>query len=157
MQVCPGVSDDFMHETSIRVEGLQDRDRVCVLKIDEMSLKSNLSYDKLCDVIYGFHDCGKGFDRQETFVTSALVFMVRGLSMNWKQSDGYVLTHSPCKGDTLPNILYQFLDKLREIGLPVKLVFSDQGSNFQNFVSPLHVSIKIPYFVNNGQKYWYMF
>ena len=48
MQVCPGVSDDFMHATSIRVEGLQDRDRVCALMIDEMSLKSNLSYDKLC-------------------------------------------------------------------------------------------------------------
>ena len=29
MQVCPGVSDDLMHATSIRVEGLQDRHRVC--------------------------------------------------------------------------------------------------------------------------------
>ena len=99
-----------------------------------MSLKSNLSYDKLYDVIYGFHDCGKGFDRQKTFVTSALVFMVRGLSMNWKQPVGYVLTHSACKCDTLSNILYKFLDKLRGIGLAVKVVISDQGSNFQNSV-----------------------
>ena len=45
---------------SIRVEGLQDRDRVCALMIDEMSLKSNLSYDKLCDVIYGFMIVVKG-------------------------------------------------------------------------------------------------
>jgi hypothetical protein len=127
MQVRPGISDELLHATSIRVNTLQDRDRVCALMIDEMSIKTSSCYDKQSDVIFGFHDCGETSERESVVATSALVFMVRGLSLNWKQPVGYVLTKSACKGDIAIKLLYQFLDRLHAIGLIVKVVISDQG------------------------------
>lgn len=82
MQVWPGVSDDQMHATSIQVDSLQPRDRVCALMIDEMSIKSSLSYGKEYDLVYGFQDCGKSFKQDNLVLTSVLAFMVCGLSLN---------------------------------------------------------------------------
>jgi len=70
---------------------------VCALMIDEMSLKSGLHYDSGIDTIIGFEDYGAGLGRHSNVVTSALVFMVRGLASNWKQPLAYVLTPSTCK------------------------------------------------------------
>src|ERR1043165_6518466 len=140
MQVRPGISDDLMLATSIRVDGLQPRDRVCALMVDEMAIKSSLSYDKQYDVVYGFEDYGDNFSRGNLIVKNTVVFMVRGLSLNWKQPVGYVLTNSACKGDVLLNLLNQFLDRLHSIGLLVKVIISDQGSNFLNLISRLGIT-----------------
>ena len=157
MQVQPGISNDLMRATSIRAECFQPRDRVCALMIDEMSIKSLLSYDKQFDVVYGFQDCGESFKRENLVATSAVVFMVCELSLSWKQPVGYVLTKSACKGDVLMKLLYQFLDSLHAIGLIVKVLISDQGSNFQSLTSLLGITVETPYFIYNDRKYWYMF
>ena len=57
------------------------------------------------DVVVGYEDYGEGYDRKKVEVSSALVFMLRGLAKNWKQPVGYVLTPSACNGDIVYTLI----------------------------------------------------
>ena len=158
MQVTPGFTDcDLFKAIECKVKGLSDRDRICALLIDEMAVKSSLHYDTLNDTVVGYEDCGPCLQRKKEIVTNALVFMVRGLALNWKQPVGFVLTHNACRGDLLKKLLFECLDKMNDVGLDVKVVISDQGTNFQNVTLSLGVTAENPHFEHAGKKYYYMF
>ena len=110
-----GISNDVLNVLQRRVNDLNDRDRVCALLIDEMSLKTNLSYDRRMDIVVGYADMGIEGERTQNLANSALVFMIRGLALNWKQPLGYVLTESACKEDSVQTLLLQCIDSLRSI------------------------------------------
>ena len=61
-------------------------EKVCVLVMDEVSLKEGLSYDVSEDKIEGLEDFG---ELARHVANQGLVFMVRGLSKNWKQPIAY--------------------------------------------------------------------
>ena len=155
--VLPGFNDDVFSGLEVRVRELQDRDRVCSLIVDEMSLKSNLAYDRAHDVVVGYEDFGSVLPRSALNATSVLTFMVRGLAANWKQPVGFVFTHNACSGTVLKSLLFECLEKLYNIGLHVAVVISDQGSNFQQLCNLLDVSVAHPYFELSGKRYCYMF
>jgi len=105
MQVQPGFSDcELLKAIECKVSNLCDRDRVCALLVDEMALKSSLNYDQLNDTVVGYEDYGPSWERKKVIVTSALVFMVRGLALNWKQPVGFVLTRGACNGELLKRL-----------------------------------------------------
>jgi len=115
--------------------------------IDEMSLKRYLAYDRFNDLIVGYGDYGSGFDRKKIEATSASVFMIRGLALNWKQPVGYELSHSACNGEVVFELLCKCIDILFDIGLNVTVVLSDQGSNFMQMTSKLGVTRIVSYVV----------
>jgi hypothetical protein len=135
---------------------MNHRDTACCLLIDEISLKTNLQYDNNNDIIVGYEDLGNG-NRGNRLATSALAFMIRGISSNWCQPLGYVFSSSACKADQIKQLMYSCLSKCKEIGLNVLVVVSDQGPNFQQLTNLLQVSITQPYFFHNDSKYFYMF
>ena len=157
LQVMPGFCQDVIQAIACKVRCLRPEDRVCVLMIDEMSLKRYLAYDRFNDLVVGYEDYGSGFDRKKLEVTSALVFMIRGLALNWKQPVGYVLSHSACSGEVVFELLCKCLDILFDIGLDVRVVLSDQGSNFMQMTRKLGVTPDTPYFTYSGRVYCYMF
>jgi len=75
--VLPGFNDDVFSGLEVHVRELQDRDRVCSLTVDEMSLKSNLAYDRAHDVVVGYEDFGSLLPHSAVNATSELTFMVR--------------------------------------------------------------------------------
>ena len=157
LQILPGFCNDLIRAVEFKTRTLVARDRVCLLMIDEMSVKRFLSYDGLADLVVGYEDCGAGYDRKQLEVTSALVFMIRGLAQNWKQPVGYVLTKSACSWEVVFSLLCTCLDILFDIGLDVKVVLSDQGSNFTKMTSHLGVTVDRPYFTHAGRNYYYMY
>jgi hypothetical protein len=68
----PGFSSTMFNIIRLRVKDLSVWDRQCSLVFDEISLKSELTYNKYFDRIIGFTENGH-------VGTHALVFMVRGL------------------------------------------------------------------------------
>ena len=125
--------------------------------MDEMSLKSNLHYDIRSDRIIGYEDFGVQNDDRDKMATSALVFMVRGIARNWKQPITYYFTASTCKANQIHNLLLDCLNNLHDIGLTVKGVISDQGSNFLQLSNTLGITPEKPYFVHSSRKYYYLF
>ena len=151
-----GLSNPVWDVLKLRVASLNPRDRVCALLMDEMALKTNLTYNRYDDVVVGYQDVGGG-ERCEQLANSALVFMVRGLGYSWKQPLGYILTHSTAKSVVVKTLLIECLDHLQAIGFHVVVVISDQGPNFQQLVRTLNISSNKPYFEHNGCKYYYMY
>ena len=73
-----------------KVKNFTPREKLCSLLMDEMSIKKSLRYDPSTDSIGGFEDFGsKGSNK---VATHALVFMVKGMTSNWKQPFSYYLS-----------------------------------------------------------------
>jgi len=152
MSVPPGFSNNVLRAVQLRVSELSERNRVCVLLMDEVAVKASLCYDMMNDVVVGHVDLGSYGGRSKPVATSCLVFMVCGIACSWKQPLSYVLTQTGCKADVLQTMLMDCIEKLKSIGLDVAVVISDQGSNFLQLTRLLGVSPKQPYFECSGRK-----
>lgn len=153
----PGFNEESFSALSERMKFMPERDRVCCLMVDEISLKQNLQYDQYSDVIVGFEDLGGQYKRSREYAGNALVFMLRGIASNWNQPVGYVFTRKACKADVVKALLMECLEKCDEAGCKVNVVLSDQGPNFQSLVTHLNVKPGKPYFFHANKKYFYMF
>ena len=108
----------------------------CAVTFDEISLMFALAYNSQRDVIEGFENFGD-LGQSKYMATHALVFMVRGLSLKWKQPVGYFLSSGPITGKMLQSLTRSCIDKLTKIGLSVKVLIYDQGSNNHQFIESL--------------------
>jgi len=86
------------------VQTMSDKDRMCCLKFDEMSIRQHLHINHKIDCIEGFEDLGR-HGRTSNTANLALVFMFHGLCKRWKQPVAYYVTHGSTKGDMLVDFL----------------------------------------------------
>ena len=69
---------------------MNKNEKMCSLMLDEMSIKKGLKYDPSTDTVEGYEDFGtKGSSK---IASHALVFMLRGITSNWKQPISYYLS-----------------------------------------------------------------
>ena len=135
-----------------KIETFAEKDRQCALVFDEMAIKSGISYDRRNDAIEGMEDFGT-MGKTKNMANTALVFMIRGLSQKWKQCIGYFLSAGPLSSKTLKQLTLEAIDKLSEVGLNVKVIVCDQGSNNRSFLeTQCKVSVEKPYFVHNDER-----
>lgn len=148
----PGFNDKLFNAMKTKVDGMQESDRQCVLIFDEMSLKSGLVYNSGTDKIEGFEDFGV-LGQSKFIANHATVFMVRGLRSKWKQPLGYVLTSGPVPANMLKDLVFECVRKATNIGLNIRLVVCDQGSNNRSFLEKKMGVTRIkPYFYIDGAK-----
>lgn len=83
--------------------------------------------------------------------------MLRSLNYDWKQPVAYFSINNSCSGITLQNTIFAVISRIQSTSLIVKVVTTDQGSNFVSLASKMHVSKECPYFYVNGQKIFYIF
>lgn len=157
MKCTPGFNNETFTALAERFKFMTEREKVCSVLIDEINLKSHLQYDRQNDLITGYQDLGSFGGRSNAKAKSALVFMIRGLSTNWCQPLGYVYTASACKSHVIKALLLDCLDKCREAGAVPKVIISDQGTNFQQLVKSLGISVDKPYFEHKDKHYFYMY
>ena len=86
----------------------------------------------------------------KNLANQALVFLVRGIASKWKQPLGYFLANGATAGDKQKVFLMDCLQKLKDVGLIVKGVICDQGSNNRKMYSLLGVTEDKPYVVLNN-------
>ena len=80
--------------------GLDDKQRECVLLLDEVSVRSDLVYNKSNDRIDGVVDLSQGKRTMEV-ASKALVFMLKGVFSSWKYVISYYATSSCLKSKYL--------------------------------------------------------
>ncbi|KAL1488483.1 hypothetical protein ABEB36_014951 [Hypothenemus hampei] len=79
LDIEPGFNNmNFLNLLATKMKNFSEDDRICVLCIDEMSIKSHLFYAKNLDRIIGFEDDGLN-ERQLESVKTATTFLLRGL------------------------------------------------------------------------------
>ena len=119
--------------------------------------KESLIYNVEKDEIEGYEDFGS-LGRTKYVANHAIAFLVRGLATKWKQPVGYFLSSGPISGETLKNVLLECIEKLVNIGLSVKLVVCDQGSNNRRlFETLLGATIEKPYFMATEKKIFVLY
>lgn len=155
IQVIPGLNDILFEAMDFKINNLKNDAKECVLCIDEMSIKTHLYYNLSQDCIIGFNN---SYDKK-TYEPAkhVLCFMLRSLNYDWKQPVAYFFINNSCSGITLQNKIFAVISRIQSTSLIVKVVTTDQGSNFVSFASKMHVSKERPYFYVNGQKIFYIF
>ena len=157
IHIYPGFSDSIISALEIKTQTMKLDAKLCAIVMDEMAIKESLLYNAGRDEVEGFEDYGM---RGKTVhvANHALAFMVRGLTVKWKQPIGYFLSSGPVSGKTLVSLLLDAIERVRTIGLEVKVVLSDQGSNNRSAVeTELKVTTDRPYFVHKGNKVFVMY
>ncbi|CAB3977246.1 THAP domain-containing 9 [Paramuricea clavata] len=139
-----------------KVQACSSTGKLCIILMDEISLKSHLFYDCSKDKVLGLEDLGDEITSHK-LATSAIVLMARGIIENWKQPPACYLVNESCSSDIVKEKLTDAITKLENIGLNVLGVGSDIGSNFQKFVREMGITPENPWFIHNSKKILYIF
>lgn len=130
---------------------------LCSVVFDEMVIKEAVEYNRERDEVEGLEDFGLSGGRTKLVANHATVFLVRGLMANWKQPLGYFLSSGPMDGKLLHSLLLDCIDRVEEVGLRVKVVVADQGSNNRKAFRLAGVSEMHPFFAHRGEKIHVLF
>lgn len=122
----PGVNKFIFKHLRQHVARMRDeKDKLCVLMWDEMSLEANLQYDQLNDKIIGFEDWGHR--RTSLIADHVLVFMARGILKGWKMPLCYSFCKSQTKSAQLLRCIKEITQEITASGLTIIGTVCDQG------------------------------
>lgn len=156
MIIPPVIEDRTLEFLSAKLKSMPDNARHCTLCIDEMVIKRHLHYDTRRDEMIGLHNINGEVTPE--IASHACVAMLRGIIVNWKQPIAYSFLGSPKHYERLELWLDEIILKLSNIGIEVKAIVSDQGSNFDKYAKQVkNISKEKPYFLLNGKKIYYIF
>ncbi|KAG0423655.1 hypothetical protein HPB47_000579, partial [Ixodes persulcatus] len=118
----PQAYDYWRHTTS------SVRDKLCVIMLDGMSVKRDVSLNVLSGKLVGYVTLGQGLGPQESdevpMATEALVFIAVGVASPWKIPIGYFLTNQASR-QLLKSLLEGAIAAVEDCGLHVKAVVCD--------------------------------
>ena len=156
IKIFPGFNENILSALEEKVKSLPASAKLCVLLLDEMSLKESMNYNPEKDYIEGLEDFGS-HGRTKYVANHATVFMARGITAHWKQAVGYCLSSGPIDSSMLKSLVLECVDKLSSAGFEVKVILGDQGSNNRKmFESLLGVTKSSPYFLHDNRKIFVM-
>jgi len=147
----PGINKFIFEHLRQHIAQMRDeKDKLCILMWDEMSLEANLQYDQLNDKIIGFEDWGHR--RTSLIADHVLVFMVRGILKGWK----FPLSYNFCKGQTksaqLIRCIKEIIKELTQAGLTIIATVCDQGGPNMTSIKKLLEDSRIKC-IRTGQEY----
>lgn len=154
--VQPGFNDFIFGVIGMKMRFLKEKEKDCILCVDEISLKSHLFYDISKDKIIGFQESHN--KKSSNIATSALVVMARGIATRWKQPIAYFFYETSAPAEEMKEVIFESIRKLDSIGLQVHGIVSDQGPNFQKlFKATLMLTEDNPVFHVDNKKIVYIF
>ncbi|GFR73108.1 THAP domain-containing protein 9 [Elysia marginata] len=119
-----GLCPKLLHMLQIRATALSSNEKHVTLALDGMKLKPGLVYSKHQDQIIGYENFGS-FGNTFSIADEAVVLMVRGLSLRWKQIIGYYAALHSIKSDTLSSIISTAVKAIADAGYAVDAVIMD--------------------------------
>jgi len=133
-QFRPGVQSDVLEWLSCKIKTMTNYEKDCTLMLDEMQVRKALEYDKGLSSFLGRVSDDVVQNKQRIkddcieLANHVLVFMVRGLTSNWKQVVAYYLTGDSVAGSVLWELTRNIIVDLGKINVNVRAVVSDMGS-----------------------------
>lgn len=155
LRIPPGVHDIIFNILKTKTAHFDNVDKLCIMCIDEASIKANLFYNINLDEVIGFEDIGDG--KSSLPACNIAVIMLRGLCTSWKQPIAYFFLNTTFKAEDAKRIILQVIVKLQEIGLKLIALVSDMGSNFSQMAHSLGVKSESPYFEVNDEIIFYFY
>lgn len=152
----PGPDVNVLSNIQKEVAKLSAREKEMVLIFDEMSIQTNLTYNKYKDKIDGFVDYGDD-ERSNVCAKSVCVFMLRSIGGKFKQPLYYISSPS----NTPAQILEREVDKVMEIsqnlGLNIRAICCDQGPTNRKLFNTWNITRTNTSFQRNGRTVYAFF
>jgi hypothetical protein len=126
----------IIENLKLHVESRDELDLCCTLIFDEVSLCKGFHYESFKQRIYEFEDLGS-LGRTYPYANHALIFMVRGIRKNYKQTVAYYFTRDTVKTHQLKQIIVHIIKQLQEVGLNVVATVCDQVSTNRTAINEL--------------------
>ncbi|RVE41190.1 hypothetical protein evm_014157 [Chilo suppressalis] len=145
----------IMEMLKTKVSSMTDIERNCSLVIDSINLKANLFYNIKEDRIFGFREIDETHSSEPA--KYALVAMIHGIFINYKQPVGFALLSEDKKYEQVSKWIDELIKKLYEIGLKIRVLVSDIHSGFGTSAKERNVTTESPYFFVASHKIYYIF
>lgn len=146
-----GFNKLYFQNIQSKTSTMTDDEKICIICFDEMSIKKELTYSPLLDLIEGFEDLGE-LGRDDNIAQEALVFLARGLYSNWKLPIAYFVSRYGVKHYNLKQLILRTLEEVRRVGLVPKGIVCDQATNNRSAFQSLTITTDKPYFYSENDK-----
>lgn len=128
----PGIQHDVLGWLKMKMEGKTDCEKLCVLLVDEMQLRTRIEYDTGLQQFVGYVSpetipTGTAEIAEKDLASHALVFMLRGLTSSWKQTVGYLFTGASLKKEPYWEFTKKVIEACEQSGFKVQCITSDMG------------------------------
>ena len=128
----PGIQCDVLELLKQKMSAREEHEKLCALVVDEMQLKQRIEYDKSTKQMVGYvspETLPGGVDNSEErqLAVHALVFMLRGLTVAWKQTVAYLYSGTSLDSGAYWTFTKQVLQASEVSGLKVECITSDMG------------------------------
>jgi len=128
----PGIQHDVLQWLHLKMESKEEKERLCVLLVDEMQLKTRVEFDKGLRRIVGYVSpetlpADHQPSAEKEIASHALVFMLRGLTSSWKQTVAYLFTGTSLKREPFWAFTQQVINASEVAGFKIQCVTSDMG------------------------------
>lgn len=120
----PGVLTEVFDFLKLKVDGLTELERECVLTLDEMAVTPSVELHMLTGKLYG----DVTLPGHTGVATHACVFMLAGNTTRWKQVVAYHYSGNSTDGAEYRPIIIDIIKRAASIGLHVLNVTTDMGS-----------------------------
>lgn len=114
---------------------MSQKEKVCILMWDEVSIQTKLTYDIRKDIICGFEDWGS--NRTSKISDHALVFFLRGLNSGWKMPVSYNFCYKQTNTAQLMRCIKNHIKEICKTGFCIVATVCDQGSSNQAAIKEL--------------------
>ncbi|XP_011166526.2 uncharacterized protein LOC105200582 isoform X2 [Solenopsis invicta] len=151
----PGLNDNVLDAFRLKIKSLPPMERHCSLCVNEMRLRPHLFYNLSRDRIVGFHDIGT--EKRRTLARKVLVIMACSLAGDWEQPIAYYFHGGIYRADTLKNLIFQAIIRLKSIGATVHTLITNTSPAFLRLSRHLGISAERPSFLVNDEKVFYVF
>ncbi|XP_039305684.1 uncharacterized protein LOC120357890 [Solenopsis invicta] len=108
-----------------------------VVLMDEMDIKKSLEYDVSTGSFIGQTTC----EERAKLSTTVVVFMLRGLTENWKQIISWHLTSKSSDDCVMTQLLLEIVEEIEKIGFRVHGLVCDMGPKNQAIWRNLGVNV----------------
>lgn len=147
--VTPGINLQNISQLDDIFKDENTLNKEAVLVFDEIAIRRDLQYNITLDQIIGLAD--DGVHRKKNLSKHVCFFMIRGLHKKWKYIVSYFADKN-INGEKLKELLFLNIEAITKIGLNIRAVICDQGSNNRNLFSRLRISPDKPYFLYGEKK-----
>ena len=146
----PGFNDILLQKIASEINKMTDKEKESLVIFDEMVIRWDLKFDSFSDQVIGFTDNGK--IKTNSLRKHICVFMIKGIFHPWKFVINYFVSQNATNGSDLCELLLENIRVATTLGLKMKAVTCDQGSNNRSCYTMLGATIDKPFFENNAEK-----
>lgn len=122
-----GISDEIFQFLKFKISSFKsDKDRDCLIVLDEISITSGIQYDASVADYIGYVTLSDHNSKE--LATHGLVFMLAGISHRWKQTVAFYFTGNSTNGSKFNTIILEIINKAESIDLNIYGIVSDMGA-----------------------------